>query len=293
MTRRRKTSNDRDPVSSGAEAQMIDYFAAQFAASRVSEAVDAAQGIMFDAWECEDPRKRVSMARKALKASSDCADAYVLLAQETARTPGQAVELYGQGVAAGERALGQAAFKEDVGMFWGLLETRPYMRARLGLAMALWEAGHPDEAIAHGQEMLRLNPGDNQGVRYIVLNWLQQFGRDADADRLLRRYKDEDSTALLWPAALAAFRRHGDGPKSRKALARAVQANRHVAPFLLGRKKLPKRGPPYVAVGGSDEAAAYVEAAMISWTSTLGVLEWLGGAIDEVGSVRLPRGRDH
>jgi tetratricopeptide (TPR) repeat protein len=290
MTRRSKTSKHHDPVSS--EAQMIDYFAAQLAASRVSEAVDAAQEIMFDAWECEEPRKRVSMARKALETSSDCADAYVLLAQETAQTPGQAVELYGQGVAAGERALGQAAFEEDVGMFWGLLETRPYMRARLGLAMALWDAGHPDEAIAHGQEMLRLNPGDNQGVRYIVLNWLQRCGRDADADRLLRRYKDEDSTALLWPAALAAFRRQGDGPKSRKALARAVEANRHVAPFLLGRKKLPKRRVPYVTMGGSDEAAAYVEAAMVSWTSTVGALEWLGSATGEVGAARRPRRRD-
>ncbi|HLY55732.1 MAG TPA: hypothetical protein VKS60_09255, partial [Stellaceae bacterium] len=290
MARPNKTASPDQPARSGA-AQMIDYFAAQLAASRVSEAVDAAQEIMFDAWECDDPRRRVSLAREAIETSPDCADAYVLLAQETAKTPEQAVELYGQGVAAGQRALGAAAFTEDVGMFWGLLETRPYMRARLGLAMALWNAGHPDEAIVHGQQMLDLNPNDNQGVRYIVLNWLQQLGRDADADRLLRRYKDDGGTEWAWPAALAVFRRRGDGPASRRALARAVQANRHVAPLLLKRKRLPKRRPPYVTLGGSDEAAAYVEAAMISWTSTLGAMEWLGVAIDKVGPARLPRHR--
>jgi hypothetical protein len=190
--------------------------------------------------------------------------------------------------------LGPAAFEEDVGRFWGLLETRPYMRARLGLAFSLWKAGRRDEALAHSQEMLRLNPNDNQGVRYIVVNWLQQLGRDADVNRLLRRYKDDDTTELAWPAALAAFRRDGDGAASRKALALAVEANRHVAPFLLGKKKLPKRLPPYVAFGGSDEAASYVEVGMISWTSTPGALEWLEVAMAEIApDARAPvrRGR--
>jgi tetratricopeptide repeat protein len=44
----------------------------------------------------------------------------------------------------------------------------PYMRARLGLAHSLWTAGRRDEAVQHLQDMLRLNPGDNQGVRYTL-----------------------------------------------------------------------------------------------------------------------------
>src|SRR5258708_5242871 len=90
--------------------QLAQYFADQLAASRGSSDVDAAQEIMFDAWECDDPRKRLAMARRALKVSADCADAYVLLAGEAARTDEEAIELYAAGVAAGERALGAAAF---------------------------------------------------------------------------------------------------------------------------------------------------------------------------------------
>jgi hypothetical protein len=94
--------------------------------------------------------------------------------------------------------------------------------------------------------MLRLNPNDNQGVRYVVLNWLQQLGRNGDADGLLRRYKDDCGTEWAWSAALAAFRQNGDRAAARKALTRAIEASPHVAAFLLGQKKLPKVLPDYV-----------------------------------------------
>ena len=284
MTKRGKPSNGNDgtPLPS---AQLLEYFSAQLAASRVDGGADAAQEIMFDAWETEDPRKRAAMARKALELSPDCADAYVLLADETAKTVEEAVELYAKGVAAGERALGPAAFVEDVGMFWGLLETRPYMRARLGLAVTLWEAGRAEEAITHAGDMLRLNPNDNQGVRYIVLNWLQRAGRDAEADSLLRRYKDDGGTEWAWSGALAAFRRHGGArAAARKALARAIEANSHVAPYLLKRKRPPRRLPEYVDMGGKDEAAAYVDATASTWVATPGALEWLASTLDAAAS---------
>jgi hypothetical protein len=86
--------------------------------------------------------RRVQFAKDALAVCPDCADAYVLLA-EHATSRKDALRLYEQRVAAGERALGAEAFGRDVGHFWGLLETRPYMRAGLGLAHDLWTAGRP------------------------------------------------------------------------------------------------------------------------------------------------------
>src|SRR5262249_8050642 len=123
-----------------------------------------AQALLYRAFEEPDAERRVQLAKDALALCPDCADAHVLLAEHA---PGrkEALRLYEQGVAAGERALGTEAFERDAGHFWGVLETRPYMRARLGLAHALWTAGRRDEAVRHLQDMLRLNPGDNQGVR--------------------------------------------------------------------------------------------------------------------------------
>ncbi len=80
--------------------------------------LDQAQDLIYDAWEIDDASHRVALARKALKLSPDCADAYVLLA-EAAITPAKALEFYRQGVEAGERALGKDAFDEQRRSFLG------------------------------------------------------------------------------------------------------------------------------------------------------------------------------
>ncbi len=238
-------------------------------------AVDAAQEIIYDAWEASDRRKRIALANKALKTSPLCADAYVLMAQETARNLDEAIDLYRRGMEAAEKALGKAAFREEVGHFWGLLQTRPYMRARQGLAQALWDKGLRDEAVKHYQDMLRLNPNDNQGIRYLLIDCLLALGRDAEAARLIKRYKDDAAAAWTWSRALLAFRRAGDCPESRAALSQAINGNGHVAPLLLGDKKMPRRLPAYISWGGEDEAVAYVHGAAAAWTAAAGALTWL------------------
>jgi len=113
---------------------------------------------------------------RALEVSADCADAYVVLAEHS-HTPEAALALYEQALAAGERALGPDVFAQEAGRFWGLVPTRPYMRARLGLAQTLEELDRNDEAIAHYRELLRLDAGDNQGVRYALLRTAQRTNR--------------------------------------------------------------------------------------------------------------------
>ena len=114
--------------------------------------VEQAQQLMYDAWDSSG-KARVKLARRALAISKDCADAYVLLAEETARTLEEATEFYRQGVQAGERALGPEIFEEEVEHFWGILETRPYMRAREGLAACLWQLG---DLVDHGESLRRV-----------------------------------------------------------------------------------------------------------------------------------------
>ncbi|HTT83056.1 MAG TPA: tetratricopeptide repeat protein [Rhizomicrobium sp.] len=235
----------------------------------------AAQDIAWEAWDTDDRRKRLALARKALKISPLCADAYVILAED-AKTVEEGLALCRQGVEAGEKALGKHAFHEDVGDFWGILETRPYMRARHGLAMRLWETGAREEAVAHYGDMLRLNPGDNQGIRYLLLDCLLVLGRDDEAEKLLRRYRNDGAAAWMWSAALACFRREGNSAKARKALQRAADGNVHVAGYLLGRKKLPRTLPAYISVGGEDEAIAYVaDSGAEAWAAAPGALEWV------------------
>ena len=237
-----------------------------------------AQDIMYDAWDADTRKQRVALARKALAVSPRCADAYVLLAQETARTVDEALDLYRKGVEAGKLALGDAAFEQDAGHFWGILETRPYMRARQGLAQALRAKGRRDEAVEHYWDMLRLNPNDNQGIRYLLLDGLLELGRDSDAARLLRQYKGDGTAAWAFSEALLSFRRHGDGAASRAALHRAVKVNAHVPGYLCGRKKLRRHLPDFIGMGDEDEAVAYVHDAKAAWAAAPGATAWLDAA---------------
>jgi tetratricopeptide (TPR) repeat protein len=201
-----------------------------------------AQQLIYQAFESRDPRRRVELSRQALAIWPDCADAYVILAEMT-RDPTEATELNRNAVEAGERALGANAFVEDVGHFWGILETRPYMRARLAFAQCLWAAGKRDEAIENYRGMLLLNPGDNQGVRYILAACLLDVGRDDQVAELISHYNDDASAAWAYASALIAFRRQGDSEDARQLLAEAKSTNPHVPAYLTGKKKMPKQLP--------------------------------------------------
>ncbi len=239
--------------------------------------LEEAQELIYQALETTGAR-RLALARRALERSPDCADAYVLLA-EAARDPREAQALYEQGVRAGERALGPAAFREDVGHFWGILETRPYMRARQGLAEVLWHLGEHEAAIAHLRDMLRLNPGDNQGLRYTLANWLLATGDDAALADLLRQYPDESSATWAYTRALAAFRRRGAGGQADAALRQALATNPFVPAYLLGRKPLPRHLPAYVGFGDENEAVAYVAEAAEAWLAVPQAIEWLATVV--------------
>ena len=166
-------------------AQLTGSLGGGRSSDRGRDPLSEAQELVYEAWERSRKQDRIRLAEKALEISPDCADAYNLLAEEKAESVEEAQSYFEKGVEAGERALGETTFEEDVGHFWGLLETRPYMRARAGLAQCLWILGEKEEAIGHYEDMLRLNPTDNQGIRHILLEHLLKRDDREKAGRLL------------------------------------------------------------------------------------------------------------
>lgn len=236
-----------------------------------------AQDLVYDAWESADPRKRVMLAYEALLRSPDCADAYVIFAEEIPGALEEKRDMYAAGVEAGERAIGARPFKEDVGHFWGLLETRPYMRARAGLAACLWELGERKEAVSHYRDLLRLNPNDNQGVRYTLLGCLLTLRQDDEARELLDNPEYADDGTAMWPyaRALLTYRREGPSGRAGALLQQALEVNRHVPAYLVGRKRIPKELPDLIGFGDELEAIAYAADYLEAWRSTRGAADWL------------------
>ncbi len=240
-------------------------------------AMDRAQELVYQAVEAKGKKERVRLAIEAINVCKDCADAYVLLAEE-AETLEEAVDRYRQGVEAGERALGPDAFTENVGHFWGLVETRPYMRARQGLADCLLLLGQWDAAMAHYREMLRLNPNDNQGIRYRLLSGLLGSNDIVGAEDLLDQFKDEASAAWLFTEVLVSFVRRGDTASARRRIREAMKQNPHVVAYLLGQRRMPRALPEMIGWGDRNEAVAYVAEFAGAWRDTPGAMEWLRAA---------------
>lgn len=255
--------------------QLLERGGGQLPRTEPTTALEEAQEVIYQALQAPAAR-RTALARQALTISPDCADAYVLLA-EAATDPQEARHLYEQGVAAGERSLGAETFREEAeaGHFWGLVETRPYMRAREGLAHVLWHLDERAAAIEHAQALLHLNPGDNQGIRYVLASWLLAV-RDKDAlEQLLAQYPDEWSAHWGYTQALQAFRRHGSGRRADAALKRALQINPYVPLYLLGITAFPRELPAAYGMGDEREAMLYVAEAAEPWVETAGAAEWI------------------
>ncbi|MGH7325122.1 MAG: tetratricopeptide repeat protein [Candidatus Rokuibacteriota bacterium] len=241
--------------------------------STATTPLEKAQDLMYRAFEARG-RRRIQLARQALELSADCADAYVMLAEES-RHPEEARALYEAGVAAGERALGPDPFAQEAGHFWGIVRTRPYMRARFGLAQCLEALDRREEAIEHYRELLRLNPGDNQGVRYSLLAALMLAARDAEVATLLDQFGDEPSALWRYGRALSVFRREGDSRAARERLREALRTNRHVPQFLAGESEWPGPEPASYAPGSREEAVSCEAELGEAWRATPDATRWL------------------
>jgi tetratricopeptide (TPR) repeat protein len=240
-----------------------------------------AQDIIYQAFEARG-RRQIQLVRKALDICPDCTDAYVLLAERCSDVS-KARDYYAEGVAAGERALGDDFFKEESGNFWGILQTRPYMRAKFALAQCLEELGNIGEAVQHYRELLRLNPNDNQGVRHVLIRSFLEMNANDEAAKLLKKYKEDEFLAIwCYTRALLSFRQKGDTATARNHLKKALDVNGHVPKYLLGYEEMPDLLPSGYSPGSEDEAIICSEQLVDAWEDTEGAMEWLDERVDKL-----------
>jgi len=253
--------------------------------------LDEAQELIYQALEARGKR-RETLARQALAISPDCADAYVLLAEATT-DPHRARDLYEQAKQAGERAIGPEMFAQLLQdhAFWSYIESRPYMRARMGLSDVLWALDERQAAINEQQEMLRLNPGDNQGVRYGLLSRLLIVGDDLalkQAEKLLKHYPDEMSAFWAYNRLLLTLLRKGGGREAEAALEQAMDANPFVPFYLVGALPPPKQMPEYYGMGDQNEAITYLaEGGAEAWATHNQHILWLAESLLKLAPTNL------
>ncbi|PHH77133.1 hypothetical protein CDD80_901 [Ophiocordyceps camponoti-rufipedis] len=104
----------------------------------------------------------------------------------------------------GDLFLPERVFETCVGRFWGIFETRSYMRARFGVVDALLRnygrvGGSADvvqTALGHLLEMMTLCRSDNMGLRDLIPPLFIRLGRDQESYDFIKWYihAQEDDT---------------------------------------------------------------------------------------------------
>lgn len=234
---------------------------------------DKSQDLVYQAYELSITKEK-KLIKQALDLDPNNTDAYNYLA-ETEKEIDKAIELYQKAIKVGQKALGEKTFIEDKGHFWGIFETRPFMRAKAGLADCFLSLGEVEKSIDIYKEMLELNPRDNQGIRFLLSTLHIELENFKEFDDLNELFGEDISAVSKFNKALCQFKKEGKNKKSDKLLLEAHKQNSYVIDYLLGNKEMPKKQPQYIGIGDENEAVAYVNGNWKIWDKTEDSFEWI------------------
>lgn len=176
-------------------------------------------------------KDRLAYITRALELEPGNLDALIMQADVQTKELDQFYELLQPILQEGERQLREkGCFENDMGDFWLVHETRPYMRVREQNFSALIALGRMKQAIRDGEEMLKLCTNDNLGIRYRLMH-LYAYLEDADgASRLHKKYDDHDETQMLLPLTVLYYKL-GDMEAASGYLTRLVKQNKDAKKF--------------------------------------------------------------
>jgi tetratricopeptide (TPR) repeat protein len=225
-------------------------------ANDLSSAEDEAQDLAWDAWDAPTKGQAVKLAKEALKLDAYCCDAFNVLAFYERDTE-KRKEYFKKAIDSFHKRYDKKFFDENTGYFWGVLETRPYMRTLQDYGKTLWDSGETSQAVETYKNMLILNPNDNQGMRFVLLNWMFITKDLKGVHKILKQYKSGIG-GILFSRLLNSLIENKDEKEIRKAFAKVTEYNQYFLPFLLGTQNLPKTIPDQFTLGSADEAAVYL-----------------------------------
>jgi tetratricopeptide (TPR) repeat protein len=235
---------------------------------------EQAEDIVAEAQDLPPAQARKKI-QEALALDPDCIDAYVALGSLEAESKA-ALKHLEKGVAIGRRKFFGENAEEYAGHFWGMTETRPFMRCMHLMGECLLTMGTPkslEQGLAIYEEMLTLNPNDNQGIRDMFLLFCI-IGKKYDTFAKYDAQFDDGTAFCAFNRALCAFCSKGDTENARALLEQANTVNPYVIPKLLTRITKPVR-PEYYGMGDENEAHYYILYAYPFWQTLPGVAAWL------------------
>lgn len=159
---------------------------------------------------------------------------------------------------------------------WGWLENRPFLRSYHSLGLQYMESGNTEMALSAFKTILSLNPGDNQGVRALVVDCCLKLKMYKDVLAICKKSQDDHMAETIYGRVLAMI--------ALKQMAQAEKVFKHaVAALPLVAAEIVKARHPRprnmdegrYTVGGADQAWYYWQQAGKYWEEVPGAIDFV------------------
>lgn len=183
------------------------------------------------AYQADREEDALKYAKKALKIDKNCLDAEVMIANLTNDDPEKLKIKYESLIKKAEKHLKKQDIynEENKGAFWGIVETRSYMRLRAFYLRLIISMGKFKKAINECEDLLSLSENDNLGVRYKLISLYALYEDETNALKLYKKYK-EDNIRMLLPL-VAMYYKRDNYKKAEGYLKRLNKANSQLLEF--------------------------------------------------------------
>lgn len=221
--------------------------------------LDEAYELLDKAGHAKSEKEAIRLAKQAYKKSSACFDA--ILFQADLAEPGiKRMKLLEKGLDFEKKRLEEEKFFEEdnIGDFYGLFETRPYIRGLVAKVRYFLEAGKFRQAEGVCKEILRLNKNDNMGVRYLLMAIYAVLEEEDNMLELYKKYPEEN-LEMLFPL-FALYYKLGNDKKAKQYLEKVNKSNPYFAKAFDGTlEESDEYVPGYYRMGESSEVFMYFE----------------------------------
>jgi len=183
-------------------------------------------------YEEGDEKGALRLARKAQKMDPDNLDIDLFLIACEEGDIGTIQKKFQRILEKGKTILEkQGCFQEDVGQFWQVLETRPYIRAKGQYVLLLARAGKLKKAAQEAEDIIRLNEQDNLGIRYVLMHLYAALEDAESAQKLLGKYSKYEEGPILLALTLLYYKLD-ETDQAKKYLRQLTKVNKETRAFV-------------------------------------------------------------
>ena len=220
--------------------------------------LDEAYELLEEAENAKTMKEAKRLAKKAFETSNACFDAKLFLA-DLEENSLKSNKILDEGLKFEKKRLEEEGYfdKENIGSFYGIFETRPYIRGLYVKASNLCNDGKYKKAIEVCKEILKLNESDNTGSRYLLMALYAIIEDEKSMLDLYKKYK-ENNLEMLFPMFVLYYKKEDD-IKAKKYLDMINKGNKHFIKFFKGTMKLEEDiMPGYYSRGNASEVFMYM-----------------------------------